>query len=229
MSEEMKEYKIKLIETIQFGNYYVFDFEKPEGLNFTEGQYGIFMHVDKQIEGRKMRAFSMASSMNEGYLRIATRIIEEPSDFKLKMKELKIGEVMSYTGPTGKFTLEESSSAVFIAGGIGITPIRGLLNGILYNKIDIDVSLIYSENDGVYPFKQELDTIKMKSYYQTTPSETIDVVKQVANEKGNDGYYYISGSPGFVNGIQNLLLDEGIFKEQIKFDLFSGYETIIKI
>lgn len=229
MSEEMKEYKISLLSKDVIGDYYIFNFKKPTELQYKEGQYGIFMHVDKIIEGRKMRAFSMVSSADETVLTIATKIVKEPSDFKAKMLLLNEGEFMSYTGPTGNFTLENDEGAVFIAGGIGITPIRSLLHEIDVKKRKIDVTLIYSEAAGVFPFEEELKAMNIKSFYQTTASATKEAVLKVSSEKKNDVFYYMSGSPGFVSGIQDLLISNGVLKERIKFDRFNGYDTILKI
>lgn len=225
----MKEYKVSLLQKQSVGDYYIFDFKKPVDLVFKEGQYGIFMHVNKQIIGRKMRAFSMASSMEEDVLRIATKIVKKPSDFKKKMLELSLGDVMSYTGPTGDFTLETSADAVCIAGGIGITPIRSMLHLIDGTALKMNVTLIYSEADGVFTFKDEFDEMTLHAYYQETVEKTREVIQRVVKKKQNDAFYYVAGSVGFVSGIQNLLIDEGVTKDRIKFDRFNGYATILKM
>lgn len=228
MSEEMSEHKIELVNKEIVGDYYIFDFEVPEVLQYEAGQYGIFMHVNKEIEGRKMRAFSIASAKHEEHLRIATKIISQPSDFKAKMRDLEIGELMSYTGPTGTFTLETDFDAVFIAGGIGITPIRSVLKQIEYDVPGIDVTLIYSEAVGVFPFYEVFDQMDIDIHYQTTAVDTTTIITKTATEFQNEAYYYIAGSPGFVGAITALLGKLGILKEHIKFDRFTGYDTFLK-
>ena len=225
MSDEMKRYVIELKRKLLVrDDYYIFDFKKPSDISFKEGQYGVFMHVDKEIEGRRVRAFSIASTMNENYFRIATKIIEKPSDFKIKMRELSIGDTMTFDGPMGSFFLEEKYDSVFIAGGIGITPIRGILKQLEELQLDKKAALIYSEPRGIYPFKSEFDEMDfLDKYYETNIENTQGAITKVSLEHQNKAFYYIAGSPKFVGSVQEQLITNGIDKLNIKFDQFSGY------
>ena len=90
MSEEMSRNVLTLINIEKVGDdYFVFNFEMPKGIAYKEGQYGAFKHVDNDIEGRTVRAFSYASASYESVFKIGTKIVENPSDFKAKMKDLK--------------------------------------------------------------------------------------------------------------------------------------------
>ena len=225
MSEEMKKYELELLgKTIVGEDYYIFDFSVPKGISFKEGQYGVFLHIDKDIEGRKMRAFSIASSNTEDVFKVATKIIKEPSDFKVKMRELSIGDKMSFTGPMGSFTLEKDYHSVFIAGGIGITPIRGILKQLEELKLDKDSILIYSEPREIYPFKDDFDKMDfLESRYRKTAEKTKKAIDEVSFDYQNKAFYYISGSPSFVSAITKQLLNAGVDKMLIKFDRFNGY------
>ncbi len=224
MSEEMKEYKLSLQNISQVGeDYYIFDFDKPEGFTFKEGQYGVFKHVDKEVEGKAFRAFSIASSNHEESVRIATKIIEEPSDFKRIMRNLKKGELMSFTGFMGNFTLEQTHHSIFIAGGIGITPIRGIIASLQSMNYEMDANLIYSEPRKIYPFKDEFDESKVNSYYAYTIDNTKMLIEKFAKKFVNTGYYYIAGSNNFVNAVKEQLQSLGVNVENIKFDRFTGY------
>ncbi len=225
MSDEIKRFVIELINVNKIGeDYYVFDFKIPNNLSYKEGQYGVFMHVDKEIEGRKVRAFSIASSKEEEVFKIATKIIEVPSDFKYKMLELKIGDTMTYDGPMGSFILEEEYHSVFIAGGIGITPIRGIIKQIEKLNINKEVVLIYSEPRAIYPFKDEFDKLSfVEKHYKTNTKNTQEIIEKAANKYLNKAIYYVAGSPGFVGGVKEQLVNNGVSISQIKFDRFNGY------
>lgn len=225
MADEMKKYVIELMDTSIIGDdYYVFDFKIPEGIAFKEGQYGVFVHVDKKIEGRKVRAFSIASSKSEKVFKMATKIIKNPSDFKVKMRELKIGDTMTFNGPMGSFILEEEYHRVFIAGGIGITPIRGMLKQIEKLNLNKEAVLIYSEPRKIYPFKEEFDNMNfLEKHYKNNVENTKLAIEQVSQKYLNEAYYYIAGSPGFVGGIKEQLMNKGVDEKHIKFDRFSGY------
>ncbi|MBU1020229.1 MAG: FAD-dependent oxidoreductase [Firmicutes bacterium] len=225
MSDEMKKYFLSLREIEKVGtDYYIFNFEMPEDIQFTEGQYGVFMHVDKQIEGRKVRAFSVASSNKEDVFKIATKIVETPSDFKAKMLELKPGDQMTFDGPMGSFTLEKNYHVVLIAGGIGITPIRSLVKQIEAIKLHKAVELVYSEPRKIYPFQDEFDHLDfLDKHYANTVENTRENIANVTKKYLNSAYYYISGSPSFVNAIAEQIREYGIETSNIKFDRFNGY------
>ena len=225
MSDDMKRHVIELVNKSIVGeDYYIFDFKIPEGIVFKEGQYGVFMHVDKEIDGRKYRAFSIASSRDENVFKIATKIVFNPSDFKVKMRDLQIGDTMTYDGPMGSFILEEEYDSVFIAGGIGITPIRGLIKKLENIGSEKKSVLIYSEPRGIYPFKNEFDKIGfIEKFYKTNIDNTQEAILSVLLKHLNKAFYYISGSPRFVSGVIEQLTSNGIDKANIKFDRFNGY------
>jgi ferredoxin-NADP reductase len=225
MSDEMKKYFLVLRNVEKVGeDYYVFDFDMPKDIQYTEGQYGVFMHVDKQVEGRKVRAFSVASSTNETYFKVGTKIVAAPSDFKAKMLELKPGDQMTFDGPMGSFTLEKDYHVVLIAGGIGITPIRSIIKQIEHSKLHKAVELVYSEPRDMYPFKDDFDQLDfLDVQYANSVENTKMAIADVTKKYLNSAFYYISGSPSFVSGISEQLREYGIETSHIKFDRFNGY------
>ncbi len=218
-------YKLKLLHSENLvKDYYLFDFTKPEGFTFVNGQFGVFGLIGEEVEGRKLRAFSIASTNEESFIRIATRILPAPSDFKQKLLDMKLGGEVSMNAPLGDFSLNEAYGAVFIAGGIGITPIRSMLLSKQRSQSSRNDTLIFSELDGNYPFKSEVEKlVDLDILYAADVEPTQSVIIQTALKHKNDVFYYLSGSPGFVNGIKALLEQNGIVKEQIKFDAFIGY------
>lgn len=219
----MKRYVLELQNKTILGNDYVsFEFKKPDDLEYLNGQYGVFLHVGKDVEGRKMRAFSFASPVTEKTMVIGTKIVSEPSDFKRLMLELEIGDTMTVDGPMGNFTLEPSKPSVFIAGGIGITPIRAL--SLALNDSTLDHVLIYSEHNGHYPYQEDLQKVPFTdAYYVTGLEDTKQTIDHVAKQYMNEAVYYMSGSPGFINGIMGQLQDLGIDNSNLKYDRFTGY------
>jgi len=98
-----------------------FVFRTPPDFNFRAGQY-----VEVFLENAH-RDFSIASSpQDKGILMVATRMTG--SAFKKSLAEVPLNTKAIMEGPFGDFTLHENKDkkAVFIAGGIGITPARAL-------------------------------------------------------------------------------------------------------
>lgn len=213
-------YELTVLQTNVVGYHLFVTFEKPNGFQFVDGQYGIFLHVDKEVEGRKMRAFSIASSNQEDTILIGTKLIEPISSFKQHMIALEPGDTMTLSGPTGSFTLEDGYPIVFIAGGIGITPIRSMIQGL---APDTPATLVFSEANRDYPMIEAVSRPFVSTKLVSGREETATTISQTVLEQIDDTYYYIAGSIGFVNGISEQLQQLGIAKDHIKFDRFTGY------
>ncbi len=223
--DQAANYEITLTKRMHLEKeYYAFDFTKPEGFVFTEGQFGLFGIVGREIEGKKLRAFSIASENGEPFIRVATRIVAVPSDFKCRLLELNPGDKVTMKAPLGEFVLDASRPAVFIAGGIGITPIRSMLLAKARNAgVGHDV-LIYSELEANYPFHSELESLAgLEILYAADIEPTQKAILQTIDKRQNDAGYYLSGSPGFIRSITALLEAHGIQPDRIRFDVFVGY------
>lgn len=225
MSEEMKRYTLTLEDVQKVGeDYFIFSFYKPKDLIYKEGQYGIFMHVDKDITGRKVRAFSFASGTKELLFKIGTKITDEPSDFKAKMRDLNIGDTMTVDGPMGSFILDEEYHSVFLAAGIGITPMRSIIKQLELLKPSKETILVYAEHRGFYPFNRDfnrMDFLKLK--YESTGDDMKQTAKELGLKYLDSACYYVAGNPNYVSAITQILQESGVSKPQIKLDKFNGY------
>lgn len=217
----MARYTLTLEQVEHVEPYLILTFEKPDGITYEDGQYGVFLHVNKDVEGRKMRAFSFASSNKDNDFKIATKIPPQPSSFKQHMLSLKPGDQMTVDGPMGRMTLNPNKAIVCIAGGIGITPIRATLRGLDTYE---ETTLVYSERNETYPFLDDFEQMDgLRLELGSGVVRTKYMIEQQANMYDNQAVYYVSGSPSFVNGVMDQLKDLGISDNNIKYDRFTGY------
>ncbi|PAT02208.1 hypothetical protein CI105_02360 [Candidatus Izimaplasma bacterium ZiA1] len=224
MSSGFKSFELEFVNAKSLNEYYIFSFKKPKGLVYKEGQYGIFKHISKKVIGSNSRAFSFVSTVDDKDFRIATRIIDNPSDFKKQLKNLKINEKITVEGPYGDFILDGTKHAVFIAGGIGITPIISILNSLKSHSFNNDLSLIYSEANKDYPFGDELKLVNnLKIDFVSGIADTVFSIEKNIKKYNNSAVYYMAGSPGFITGLNELLIKNGIKSENIIYDEFFGY------
>ena len=106
-----------------------FYFAKPEGFEFEAGQFVNFTLLgpgDTDLEGNT-RALSIASAPHERNLMVAMRL--RTTAFKRTLNSLPLNTELLLQGPYGSLTLSRNGTrpAVFLAGGIGITPFRSLI------------------------------------------------------------------------------------------------------
>ena len=222
--------QIKLIKKSQeVGDKYVFDFEAVSPLEWKAGQDGIFTFKGKKIKGKSLRIFTVASSPDEKNITVGTIIVENPSDFKDKMRSMEIGDSMFLRGPFGTFVVPNYNKKIaLIAGGIGITPMRAILKDLENQEIPIEVTLFYVDSKKDFVFKEELVASSIKNEKITIlfleDRETFgeELTKYVQQNK-NDSLYFISGSPKMVKGVRMDLKNQDILTSNIVNHRLLGY------
>jgi ferredoxin-NADP reductase len=220
-----------------------FLFEKPDGLSFKAGQYLNFTLLDPpetDAEGNT-RTFSIASAPDEEELMMATRMRD--TAFKRVLKTMPLGAQVEIEGPYGNFTLHKNAArpAVFLTGGIGITPYRSIIRDAGRKKLPHRLFLFYSNRrpeDGA--FLEELQQAERDNpNYQFVGTMT-DMANSKRPWQGKTGYinrdmlaqsisdlttpiYYIAGPPGMVTAMRKMLADADINDDSIRTEEFNGY------
>ena len=117
---------------------------------FRAGQNAAFTLLDppETDAAGNIRTLSVASSPNASTsLMVAMRM--RKSAFKNSLKSLPLGAKLRVSSPMGSFTLHRDSSrpAVFLAGGIGITPVLSILAHATEQSLPHRIYLFYSNHD----------------------------------------------------------------------------------
>lgn len=208
-------------------DYHVFECRFGGKAAWKPGVHGEFMLPEKEIDGKKTRIFSIASICDEEKIIFATRIPDEPSSFKKHLAGLEEGDEIHMDGPFGEFNLrDETSPAVIIAGGVGITPVRAIFKELEKGNAR-PVKLIYSAR-GRHLFKNELCKIaeadpNIEIHFVGGREEVANLAGRYIDEFMNNAYYYISGPPGMVTAISMMLEDRFIYEARIIAEAFLGY------
>src|ERR1035438_4536000 len=123
-----------------------FQFEKPANWTFQAGQFLDMTLLDPpetDSEGN-IRSFSIASAPGEATLLGATRMRD--TAFRRGLSTMPLGSLVKIEGPSGDLTLHSDvqRTAVFLAGGIGITPFRSMVFHAAQAKLPHRLVLFYS-------------------------------------------------------------------------------------
>lgn len=140
-------YKVRLLERRPVAdNTMAFYLEKPDGFEFIPGQNIDVGLIDHDIidPNDSARAFSLASAPHQNFLLIVARMRD--NQYKKTLKDLPSGDYLEIYGPYGSFRLHEDKDvpAVFLIGGIGITPCLSILTHAAREKSDRPFYLFYS-------------------------------------------------------------------------------------
>src|SRR5258706_1178168 len=132
-------------ETVAEGTM-AFHFAKPAGFKFTAGQSLNGSLIDPPETDAKVNAltFSIVSAPHEGELVVATRMRD--TAFKRVLKAMPAGGRVGLRGPAGLFTLDPADArpAVFLAGGIGVTPFSSMSGQAAHDRLARGIWLFYS-------------------------------------------------------------------------------------
>ncbi|HYK93065.1 MAG TPA: FAD-dependent oxidoreductase [Thermoplasmata archaeon] len=211
-------------------------FEKPPGFEFAPVQF-CGLELTTQV-GPMEYPMSLACSPTRPYLEFGAR--SSPSPWKEAFAALKPGDIAEVDGAYGHFTLDEKSPAVLIAGGIGITPLKGMAEYAADRQLPIDVRLVYSSRNEVeIAYRSELDELaRQNSRFQVF--HTLTRVPEESSWAGRRGridsallaevsrgiphpVYYVCGTPGMVQDTHRLLQTGGVHSDRIKYEVFRGY------
>jgi ferredoxin-NADP reductase len=239
----MPTFHIKLISRKKIAeNTMAFTFEKPEGFTFKAGQSGDFtLNNPKETDAEgDTRAFTLTSPPYANTITIATRMRD--SAFKRVLKNIPLKTSLKLVAPSGSFTLHNNTSipAVYVTGGIGITPARSIVMQATKDQLPHQIFLFYSNhNPDEAAFLDELRSLEHEnSNYRFIPTMTkIAHSSQWDGERGhidktmlqkyiNDlsqPIYYISGPATMVASMRSMLNDAGVDDDNIRTEEFSGY------
>ncbi len=131
------------------------DEDVAQKFDFKAGQFGEY-----SVFGAGECTFCIASSpTRKGYIECSFKTIGKVTS---AMKDLEVGDVMGFRGPYGNaFPLDkmQGGNVVFIAGGIGLAPVRCVIWNVLdeRNKYK-DVTIVYGARSvGDLVYKRELE------------------------------------------------------------------------
>ena len=220
-----------------------FHFEKPSQFDYRPGQSAdvtLSSPPETDSEGNA-RTFSIASSPFENQLIFATRMRD--TAFKRSLKKVPLGTQVMIGSAMGSFTLHKNSArpAVFLAGGIGITPFISIVRQADHDRLAHRLYLFYSNRRPEdAPFLQALQMLeKSNPNFQLVCTMTETLMSQKA-WKGETGLidkemlskhlavlqgpiYYIAGPPPMVAAMRQTLVSAGIEEDDIRAEDFAGY------
>ena len=238
-----QKYILKLKERVQVARDtfdYVFTGNKK--VSFRPGQYmeWTLAHPHPDSRGNR-RYFTLASSPAEQNVRLGVRQYAQSSSYKKHLQDMEIGTEIIAAQLAGDFVLPKDTTKklAFIAGGIGVTPFRSMIQHQLDQKEKRDVVLLYSnrtKEDVAYKdiFAQAYKELGIKTLYFLTDEREISsdeftffsMIDDQKIQKEIPDYYermfYVSGPNAMVSSYKRMLTSMGVKSKNIKTDYFPG-------
>lgn len=240
----MTGYKVELTgsEEVAEGTM-AFHFTRPAGFDFRAGQAIDVTLIDPpetDPEGN-VRTFSIASPPFEDWLMVATRMRD--SAFKRVLRNAPQGMEVRVEGPSGSLTLHKNTAkpAVFLAGGIGITPFLSIVRQAAKDKLDRPLYLFYSnrrpEDAAFLNILRTLAQEHPQFHFVATMTQMETSHRPWTGERGMidaamlfrhvldlvGPIFYIAGAPAMVAALRNMLVTAKVDEDDVRTEDFSGY------
>lgn len=252
----MAVYNVKLKNRVEIAyRTMAFYFEKPTDFDFKAGQtidITLVNPPETDDEGN-IRTFSIAGAPHEEQLMVATRMRD--TAFKRVLNSVPLGTEVKIEGPFGSMTLHNKTDrpAVFLTGGIGITPFRSIILDAANKKLSHKIFLFYSNRrqqdaaflDEMKEAEKQNRNFKLIATITNVParfesrSESGEK-KSKESWQGETGYinkemlarhiddltkpvYYIAGPPQMVAAMKSMLNQAGVNDDDVRMEEFAGY------
>ena len=209
--------------------------ERPESFTFLPVQFTFLqLMTDAGVDVRPM---SLATSPTRPHLEYAVRLSN--SLYKRAFGALRAGDEVAVFGPLGDFVLSESRPAILVAGGIGVTPLKGMAEYATDRELPIPIRLVYSNrSEGEIAYRTELEALEKQNplfrvlhtlsgdvgpaWHGATGRIDPNLLREAARDLA-DPIYYVSGTPSMVVAAWQMLREEGIPAHSVEVEAFRGY------
>ncbi len=224
----------------------VVTFEVPsdlvESFEFRQGQH---LTLKADINGEDVRrSYSLCSSPNEAKWQVAVKQIPGGKFSTFINEELATGDYVEVMAPSGTFGVdshpENAKNYLFFAAGSGITPVMSMIKTHLAAEPNSTCKLFYvNKTAKSIIFKEELEQLRNKYfgrleiyYFLTQERRDIDLFNGRFNDEKMEvltgtfidipdtNEVFLCGPEKMVNYVSEYLINAGLPKELVHFELF---------
>lgn len=197
-------------------------------MHHIPGQFAMLSFTTSKVVTDEEHPFTISSAYDNGDVRFSIKTL---GDYTSLLPGLTIGTQALLEGPFGEFSYHYgSSSQIWVAGGIGVTPFVSMAEDLLkQNTINVTIDFFYSvrsEKDAVY---KELFTNVARKHSSFTfhcmPSDTSGyitgelLIKKISDATTRD--IFICGPPPMMVSLTESLIELGVKSSHIHSEKFS--------
>lgn len=153
-------------------------------------------HLDLVLPSGRRRQYSLCGDpLEKDAYSIAVRLVPDGGGGSAEMHTLEVGDRLSVTGPRNAFPFYASGSALFVAGGIGITAIIPMVRRA--RALGMDWHLVYSgRSRQSMPFLDEVSTWDQERVtVRTDDVDGLPTAADLLRHAPDGGSVYCCGPP----------------------------------
>ena len=213
-----------------------------ERLQYLAGQYIEFI-----LKDGTRRAFSIANAPHDtGFLQLHIRVIPGGVFSEYVINELQEKAILRLEAPFGQFFLREDSQKpiIFIAGGTGFAPVKGIIEHMLHHNIKRELYLYRGARQlrdlymhdlcekwaALMPHIRYIPVLSDATFNDDWQGRTGLVHQAVLDDISDLSPYqaYACGASGMVNIAQQTFVQQGLSADEFFSDAFTYAAPIAK-
>ena len=220
-----------------------FRFARPAGFAHQAGQsaYVTLLSPPESDDQGDARMLTIASAPHEPELMFATRMRD--TSFKRVLKQARPGLLASVEGPNGEMVLHDDPMrpAVFLAGGIGVTPFLAMARHAAHARLSHRMFLFYAnrrpEDAAFLDEFCSLERANPNFRLVATMTAPGKAARSWGGETGRidqkmlerhvgdllEPIYYLAGPPAMTESMRAILEGAGLGAESMRCEDFFGY------
>jgi ferredoxin-NADP reductase len=143
-------------------------------------------HIDLHLPNGVMRQYSLCGDAGDtSHYRVAIRSVGGGLSSQFIHRKLRPGELLTVSAPRNNFVFDEAENYLFIAGGIGITPLLPMMRAA--TSAQKPWTLLYcNRHDDEAPFLDEIRALGgTLSLHSSAAGTRLDVAARLANAQPN--------------------------------------------
>lgn len=206
-----------------------------DGIRFNPGQFA-WIKVGGSPYTLDEHPYSFASSAEKtDRLSFGVKAL---GDFSERLQQIEHGTTVFIDGPHGAFSIDRAQAPgyVFIAGGVGITPMMSFLNTLADRNDPRPIILIYSTNEEhELAYKDEIEALKDRLDLETVyvleepPHDwaaeegkiTGDLLERRLPKERFTRQFFICGPLPMMAAVEEALLEHGVPRSHVNLEKFA--------
>ena len=202
-------------------------------LESIDGQLPTFQpgaHIDLHLQNGLVRQYSLVNGPGEtNFYRIGVKL-EEPSagGSSYIHENLRVGDVLACSTPRNNFPLRRDSiKTIFIAGGIGLTPLLAMSQALDVMGLDYEFHY-FVQNDKHIAFSSVLIKLKNKAFIHEglSPDSTVKKINDVLKSPKNSMNLYVCGPGPMLEATRQIAAELNWPNNSIHFEYFKNSNEI---
>ena len=183
-------------------------------------------HIDLTLPNGLVRSYSLVNPQSERHRYVIAVQKDRASrgGSKWVHENFRAGDVLGVNGPRNNFALDETAAkSIFIAGGIGITPILSMIQRLA--SIGLDWDLVYclrKRNDA--PFRETLGTTpQVRFNFDEEPGGEMLDIAAVVQDAPSGAHLYCCGPIPMLDAFEQATKD--LPRDRVHVEYFTAKET----